>query len=216
MTRAEPGASRTAERLWARGFEPVVAPLIAITPIPQPAPDLSDVAALAFTSVNGVMAFAALTDTRDRRVFTVGDATAEAARQAGFQDVQSADGALPDLARLIETSRTDGDILLLTAREPSGDLAALTPNARVRMLAVYAASETGEAAPETVDAALLHSARAARALARLWPGLKTTLPVVALSDQVAAPMRGLTSPVVAAQPREADLLEALGNLPPPV
>ncbi|WP_284222549.1 uroporphyrinogen-III synthase, partial [Brevundimonas denitrificans] len=79
VTRAEPGASRTADRLTARGFDPVIAPLLAIRPIPQAPPDLTGIAALAFTSANGVAAFGALTPDRTRPVFTVGDATAQAA-----------------------------------------------------------------------------------------------------------------------------------------
>ena len=81
VTRAEPGASRTAARLGALGFEPVVAPLLTIRTL-TPVIDLSGVAALAFTSVNGVTAFAALNADRDKPVFAVGDATAEAAREA--------------------------------------------------------------------------------------------------------------------------------------
>ena len=80
---------------------PAVAPLLAIRPIPQPAPDLTGVAALAFTSANGVAAFAALTPDRSRPVFTVGDATAQAARAAGFARVESAGGDLDRLAALI-------------------------------------------------------------------------------------------------------------------
>lgn len=187
-----------------------------ITPIEQPEPDLSDVSALAFTSVNGVTAFAGLTRERDRPVFTVGEATAAAARHAGFGTVRSADGALADLARLLETSGVEGAVLAPVAREPAGNLAEMAPTVRVRPLAVYVASETGTAAPEEVDAVLLHSARSARALAGLWLRMTARPTVFALSDAVAEPMRSLTSPVVAAQPREADLLEALGNPAPRV
>lgn len=194
----------------------MVAPLIAVSPIVQPEPNLSDVAALAFTSVNGVAAFAALTAERDLPVFTVGDGTAAAARRFGFVEVRSADGALGDLARLLETNGIEGVVLAAVAREPAGDLAGLVPTVRVRPLAVYAASETGAAAPEDVDAVLLHSARSARALARLWRGMAARPAVFALSEAVAGPMRPLVSPVVAAQPREADLLEALGNPAPRV
>src|SRR5690606_27759634 len=81
VTRAEPGAGRTAERLAALGFEPMVVPLLAIRPLPCPPPDLTGMAALAFTGRNGVDAFAALTAERGLPVFAVGDATAERARR---------------------------------------------------------------------------------------------------------------------------------------
>ena len=101
-------------------------------------------------------------------------------------------------------------------RSPAGDLAALAPSVRVRALAVYAATETGAGAPPEIDAILLHSPRAARALAALWPRMAWRPRVICLSEAVAEPMRGLTPAVVAAQPRETDLLEALGNPAPRV
>jgi uroporphyrinogen-III synthase len=194
----------------------VVAPLISVAAIDQAEPDLSDVAALAFTSVNGATAFAALTARRELPVFAVGDATAAAAREAGFVQVVSADGALADLARLLEARGIAGVILAPMAREPAGDLAGMAPSLRVRPLAVYAASETGAEAPAEVDAVLLHSPRGARALAALWPTMAGRPRVFCLSEAVADPMRPLVSPVVAAQPRETDLLEALGNPAPRV
>ncbi|WP_392354638.1 hypothetical protein V8F63_04600 [Brevundimonas sp. LF-1] len=46
VTRAEPGAARTADRLTALGFEPVVVPLLTLAPCParstpRPRPTLS-------------------------------------------------------------------------------------------------------------------------------------------------------------------------------
>ena len=54
ITRAEPGAARTAARLRDIGLEPVVAPLLAIVNLTPPVPDLAPFTALAFTSINGV------------------------------------------------------------------------------------------------------------------------------------------------------------------
>ena len=144
ITRAQPGAARTAARLSALGFDPVVAPLLKIRALPQPAPDLTDVAALVFTSRNAVSAFASLTAARDRSVLTVGDATAEAARAAGFADVRSASGDLKALAQLIAADLppfVHGNVLLHpAAREPAGDLAALLgPSTPVRTLPIYEA-----------------------------------------------------------------------------
>ena len=87
ITRAEPGAARTAARLRDMGFEPIVAPLLAIEQLTPPVPDLATFAALAFTSVNGVAAFAALTPSRDCPVFAVGDATAQAAHTIGMATI---------------------------------------------------------------------------------------------------------------------------------
>lgn len=198
------------------GYEPVVASLLAIRPIPQAAPALADITALAFTSANGVIAFADLSDSRDRPVFTVGAATAGAARAAGFQNVTSADGAVADLGRLIDAAAPERVTLWPCALEPTGNLARLARRVPVRALAVYEAVETGAGPPDGVDAVLVQSPRAARALAGLWPDLPVRPLVVAQSSAVAEPLRPLTAPRIADRPTEDALLQALGNPPPAV
>ena len=218
ITRAEPGATRTAAHLEGLGFISVVVPLLAVSPIAQARPDLAGVAALAFTSRNGVAAFAALTPERGRPVFTVGDATAEAARAAGFAEVRSAAGALEALARMLTAEGPrDGVVLAPGALEPAGDLRALVDEAvALRRLPVYRARETGAAAPPEFDAVLVHSPRAGRALAALGPFAGQV--AVAISVAAAAPLSagsGLESRV-AAHPDEAALVAALGKPAPPV
>jgi uroporphyrinogen-III synthase len=82
ITRAQPGAEATARRVQALGFTALVDPLLAIRDL-TPTVDLTGVAALAFTSANGVEAFAKLTSVRDLPVFAVGEATAKAAARRG-------------------------------------------------------------------------------------------------------------------------------------
>src|ERR1700760_3247119 len=89
ITRAQPGADATAERVRLMGHEPIIAPLLAVKLAPGVDVSLSGVAALAFTSANGVRAFADLSGERAIRVFAVGAATAEAAKAAGFRLVLS-------------------------------------------------------------------------------------------------------------------------------
>jgi uroporphyrinogen-III synthase len=214
VTRGRPGAGRTAARLEQRGFEAVVAPLLAIRPLPPFEPDLDGVAALAFTSPNGVAAFAGLTSRRDLPVFAVGDATAAAARAAGWGETDSAGGAIGDLARLL-ADRAPGPVLAPGAREPAGDLPGLLRGkVEVRRLPVYEAVETGAAAPAGWDAVLVHSPRAGRALAAaLGPGGGRGRLAAAISEAAAAPLEGCAFAAlrVAAAPAEAALLEALGN-----
>ncbi|MBI2262555.1 MAG: uroporphyrinogen-III synthase [Caulobacterales bacterium] len=221
VTRAEPGASRTAARLEVLGFEPVVAPLLAIHPLPRPGPDLTGVAALAFTSRNGVAAFAALSDDRALPVFTVGDATAEAARAAGFVRVRSAAGAIDDLVRLLSAEAPAGGLVLAPgALEPAGDLPALlSGRVEVRALPVYKAVGTGAAAPAAFDAVLVHSPRGGRALAALLTvGGAVGRAAVAISEAAAAPLAAVAGLDirVAAHPDEAALFEALGKPAPRV
>lgn len=219
VTRTEPGASRTAARLTALGFTPMIAPVLEVRPIAQDAPDLSAYSALAFTSPNGVTAFTALTPERDLPVFAVGDATAERARQAGFAAVTSASGDLSDLAWRLAASAS-GRVLVPGAKQPAGDLDELLDGAvETVRLPVYEAVETRAAPPEGFDAVLLHSPRAARAVAATLgrEGGRDRL-AVAISAAAATPLAsaGFVQIRIAGQPTDAAVLEALGNPAPRV
>ena len=224
VTRASPGAEATAGRVTALGWTPLVDPLLAVRAL-SPAIDLTGVAALAFTSVNGVTAFVRLTPDRTHRVFAVGERTAAAARAAGFAQVVSADGDVEALARLItgEVAGPDGVILHPSALEPAGDL--LSPltaaGLKARRVAVYEtatrrpAEETLDAL-DALDAVLLHSPRAARVLADLLADRPTPrLRALCLSPAVAAPLEALRqagtlkSVVFAPRPDESALLRLL-------
>ena len=214
VTRAEPGASRTAARLRDMGFEPLIHPLLVVEHLTPPLPDLDRFAALAFTSANGVAAFAALAPRRDRPVFAVGGVTAQAARQAGFVAVRSADGDLNALARLIAAELSDAVLLAPQAETPAGDLdAALgVANARnvaVLPLSIYRTTSVRPLVPPVCDAILIHSPRAGQALASCM-----TRPAGAvyacISTAAAAPLIALgLAPTVSERPDEATLLAAL-------
>ncbi|WP_449252807.1 uroporphyrinogen-III synthase [Brevundimonas naejangsanensis] len=223
VTRAEPGAARTADRLTALGFTPIVVPLLTLAPLPgalDPAPDPAAVAVLALTSPNGVEAFAPLIPRfRDHPVFAVGDATAEAARAAGFVDVRSAAGDIHALARLIAAEAPPGPLLAPGAREPAGDLPALLPDRPVQRLPVYAAFETHTLTPEPFDAVMLHSPRAARALAADLPRAASSGRIaICISEAAATPLRpfDFTDIRIAAAPDEPSMLSALGKPAAPV
>ena len=223
VTRAEPGAARTADRLTALGFTPITAPLLTLEPLPgalDAAPAPATVAALALTSPNGVEAFAPLIPRfRHHPVFAVGDATAEAARAAGFTDVRSAAGDIHALARLIAAEAPLGPLLAPGAREPAGDLPALLPDRPVRRLPVYAAFETHTAAPEPFDAVMLHSPRAARALAADLPRAASSARIaICISEAAATPLHpfDFAEIRIAATPDEPGMLSALGKPAAPV
>lgn len=223
VTRAEPGAARTADRLTGLGFTPLVVPLLTLAPLPgalDAAPSPDAVAVLALTSPNGVEAFAPLIPRfRDHPVFAVGDATAEGARAAGFADVRSAAGDIHALARLIAAEAPPGPLLAPGAREPAGDLPALLPGRPVQRLPVYAAFETHAPAPDAFDAVMLHSPRAARALAADLPRDASSGRVaICISEAAAAPVRAFDFAEIriAAAPDEPAMLSALGKPPAPV
>jgi uroporphyrinogen-III synthase len=198
ITRAQPGADATAERVRALGHEALVAPLLAVRNIEDVQVDLAGVAALAFTSANGVRAFAEKSGDRSLKVFAVGAATAQAARKAGFRSVLSADGDVEALADGIGQRRTElkGAVLHPGAAEPAGDLAGALEKHGVeaRRLILYESAPvilSDEEAELLVaaDAVLLHSPRGAQALAKL---LKTRpapkLRALGLSKAVVRPL----------------------------
>ncbi len=226
VTRSRPGATATAAAVRARGHLPLTAPLVAVQPLDVAAPDLDGVAALAFTSAAGVRAFAALSPRRDRSVFAVGRATAAAARACGFADVRDADGSGRDLAAAVAAAAPGGGVLVPGAREPAFDLPAALRAAGVaaQALAVYATLPTPAPtrlrvllAAGRLDAVLLQSASAARALAALASedGAPTRPLLLALSP--ACLPAGTEWPSrTAAAPRERDLLALLPRLDRPV
>lgn len=214
ITRVQPGADRTAERLSVLGLTPVVAPVLILRSL-DVRPDLTGIQALAFTSRNAVKTFAERAPIPPLPVFAVGDATAASARKAGFADVRSAGGDIHALAALIRAEGAGLKILHPCAAEPAGDLAALVGDAaQVATVAVYEALETGAAPPEAWDAVLIHSPRAARALvATVAPEAASGRIAVTLSPAAAAPLTplGFAEIRVAKAPTEASLLAALGK-----
>ena len=224
ITRTQPGAGRTAERLRALGLTPVIAPLLTVELLSPSLPDLEQVAALVFTSPNGVDAYAALTPRRDHPVRTVGDATADAAKGIGFSNIRSASGDLTDLARLIAAEPPAGPILAAVAETPVGDLAEAVRLAgglaEITTASVYRSTPVPCSPPPAFDAVLVHSPRAGRLLVTLSePALAHA--VIACISAAAAPLtaQGL-SPALSNAPNEDALLktlqEALGNREQPV
>jgi uroporphyrinogen-III synthase len=212
ITRAEPGAGRTAGRLRALGHEPLVAPLLEVHPLPAVI-DLDGVAALAFTSANGVAAFAALSAERALPVFAVGAATAQAARDAGFARATSADGDVAALARRIAAAAPQGEVLAPGPREPAGDLVGdlAILGVKARAATLYETRPTGTPMPEGAEAVLVHSPKAALELARALERDAGRLQAYCISEAAAAPLATLPLArlAVAAQPDEASLLALL-------
>jgi uroporphyrinogen-III synthase len=221
ITRARPGAEVTAARVRERGFEPVVAPLLAVRAVGEGPIDLAGVGAIAFTSANAVAAFAARSNDRGLPVFAVGTATAAAAAAAGFAVALSADRDVGDLAAAIaaRTARLNGAVLHPAAAQPAGDLAGELARRGIaaRTVTVYeTVTAKLSAAVRThiagFHAVLVHSPKAARRLASiLHRAPAPALRVCCLSPAVAAPLRRLALPRLqaAALPNEDALLNLI-------
>lgn len=109
VTRPEPSAMRTAEKLRLMGHEPVVLPLArAVHDLPATRAALaSPHAAIAVTSAEAVRALKelgadAISPHHEDLLFAVGAASAEAARKLGFRKVAEGDGDGAALAAIID------------------------------------------------------------------------------------------------------------------
>ena len=180
ITRPIEDAKPLADALAERGIDVLIEPLLEISQFDNVEIDLQGVQALLFTSANGVRAFAALSPRRSLRVFAVGDGSAEAARRAGFDEVESARGDVEALAALVvDRLRPEDGILFhaagtVTAGDLKSRLEAL--GYQVRRAQLYDAKIATALSTETranltlggIDAVLLFSPRTARTFADLW------------------------------------------------
>lgn len=151
VTRPLPAAAETAARLAARGYRPVIAPLLTILPKPEALPPPASVQAVLVTSAHAVAHLPPAH--RALRLLAVGDATAAHARRAGHAEVLSAAADAARLAALAgETLDPGGPPLLLAVGEGQGTRLAAALRARgfhVLRRAVY----TTAAAPALPAAA---------------------------------------------------------------
>lgn len=122
VTRPAEQAGATAARLADAGIEPVLEPLLTIQPAAAGI-DLDGTQAVLLTSRNGARALAAATPLRGIPVAAVGDATAQAAREAGFSRVISASGSSADLVHLVGgLDAAKGRLVHVTGEVEAGDL----------------------------------------------------------------------------------------------
>jgi uroporphyrinogen-III synthase len=223
ITRAQPGADATAVRVRALGHEPYVAPLLAVTPQGRGPIPLDGIGALAFTSANGVRAFAARSPERSLRVFAVGEATAKLARATGFAEVLASDGDVAALAERIVAHRRDfaGEVLHPGAAEAAGDLEGLlqAEGITVRGLVVYRTDAEPfrldqVAALRGLHLALVHSPKGGAALADALQSFPAPhLRVLGISHAAIKPLADtpLAGKLAASQPTEAALLNLIGR-----
>ncbi len=110
VTRPREDAITTQNAFEAAGFETLSSPLLEITPLDFSLPDLASYQGLLFTSQAGVRFFKNSLQAPlppDIRFFTVGDQTAETAKQCGFDPVFSAQGTGADLVALVQSHTTN-------------------------------------------------------------------------------------------------------------
>ena len=204
LTRARAQAGAFAAQVRAKtALEPVIAPMQEMRDLPVEI-DLSGISALAFTSKNGVEAFARMSATR-LPAYCVGEATAERARALGFEAVAAA-GNADSLKELLP----ENGVLHLHGQHVRQKLGA-------RQQAVYeqvalplshaaqAMLEAGE-----IDAVALFSPRSAALFAKYLPEKSATKPVLyTLSAAVAKALPAGAEVRICAEPSAAAMLRLL-------
>jgi uroporphyrinogen-III synthase len=230
VTRPQADAERTTAVLRARGHDVLVAPLMRVEPI---AVNLDGKwSAVVITSANAPNAIAH-NSARDALIklpgYAVGRRSAEAAQQAGFTDVASANGDVHDLVRLIAArfEKNKAPVLYLAGEDRATDLLAeLSVRGIVaEMRVVYRAVTTPLPSPliealkaGEVDAVLHFSRRSAdnyvtgaRTAGISGPALAVRQ--LCLSEQVAEPLAGASRISIAVRPDEAALIDLLSARP---
>jgi uroporphyrinogen-III synthase len=206
VTRPEPDAQATLDRLAALGIDADSAPMLVRRDHDGPVPLPDAVAAIALTSTNALRALAAcrqMDDYMHLPVYAVGERTAGEAEALGFTRVKSAAGSLGDLAALILHERPAGTVFHPSGRHRAGDLArSLAPHGIVVESVELYDMEPVEALPETTrtrlagngyGACLFYSARTAETFAALVdpvlePSARSRIEMLCLSEAVAAPL----------------------------
>jgi len=204
VLRPEPGASATASRARKLGLDARTMSLFEVVPLSWTAPDPTDFDALVITSTNAVRhGGAALKRLMSLPVYAVGEATAAAARAAGFVVATTGEGGVRDMAL-----PSDQKLLHLSGRDHLPIDAATT-------IAVYEARPIQQ--PEGLDAldgcvAVVHSPRAGRRLGELVSE-RSGIAIAAISPAAAeACGDGWTSVDAAAEPTDSALLALAARL----
>lgn len=194
-------AAATLARIAEAGGEGTNLPLFTLEPLAWAAPDPAAFDALALTSVNAVrLAGAGLASFSGLAAWTVGEATAAAARAAGLQVAHT--GAADATALFAAMAEAGIARALWLAGE---DHRPPPPAPQLSIIKTY------RAAPRSIDPAplagamvLIHSPRAAARLAELvTPSLRAAIHLAAIS-QAAADAAGLGWAGIAVSPRPAD------------
>ncbi|MGI6856082.1 uroporphyrinogen-III synthase [Mesorhizobium sp. 1B3] len=230
VTRPQPGAAATADRLRGLGFDAIVLPLTEIRALPvEKPPSTETVDAVAVTSANALRHAppGLIADFRHKTCFAVGGETAAAARKAGFTDVVTGPGDAAGLVPIMLHALPAGaHVLHLCGRVRVGGLekGLSRGGLAITELEIYDAPLIPYA-PETIllqlgpgpfRAVLVHSARAASRLAELvaWPQVAPLFAETlffCLSSRIGAALAGIPQTKIfwAPAPEEAELLALL-------
>jgi uroporphyrinogen-III synthase len=207
LLRPEPGLSASAERAGELGLEVIACPLFRATAVEWRAPDPADYDALLLTSANAVrLGGPELAKLQDLPVHAVGEATAAAAREAGFR-VESIGGgnAVDLLAGLPRSER-----LLHVAGEDHRNIGDRPIDRRIVYRSAVIIDPQLPALQGVVAA--VHSPRAGQRLAELARSRKTTAIAAISAAAAAACGTGWERVEVSGEPNDNSLLALAASL----
>ena len=207
LLRPEPGLSASAERARALGLEVIAFPLFRVEPVAWQAPDPAEFDALLLTSANAVrLGGSELAKLRDLPVTAVGEATAAAARDAGFRVETIGSGNAVDLLAGLPRSLK----LLHVAGEDHRNIGDRPIERRIAYQA-EAIEDPGLPSLEGLVAAV-HSPRAGKRLAELT-AVRSETAIAAISKAAAEACGGGWERLdVAEQPNDKCLLALAARL----
>jgi uroporphyrinogen-III synthase len=236
VTRPESEARSVAEALTARGHDVLLAPMLRMASRQPPddfAERLAAAQAILLTSVNGARELAAATKVRGYRIIAVGDATAAAARQAGFTNVTSASGDSQALVKIASAQLTPaaGPLIHAGGTARAGDVAGALRAAgfTVEEVALYDMPAVDALPPDIVraiqdgrvDAVTFFSARTAQAFVKLAKeaGIALNLArtaAIAISPAALAGAEGVSwrTRIAARAPTQEGVIAALEAMTP--
>ncbi len=227
VTRPQPQAGKTAQKLIAMGHDVIVEPMLRFQPLTVDRDVAGDAKAIAVTSANAIEALAVnglVDQLQHLPLYTVGEATAKAAEISGFQNVFKAEGDVDSLGRLIASSGQRGPVFYPAAVDRSGDLAGQLKQQGIachlaevyQMAAVTGFSETTleQIHAGTVDCALFYSLRTIQIFLMITKLEKTTvflnsMKALCVSKRVAEQAGVFGEVLTAKTPSEDGLFELL-------
>lgn len=208
ITRTQPAAYESAEAWRAVGVDTLVFPLLRVEAVAHP--ELDDEIVLIFTSKNGVDHV----NCQGQRAVCVGDATAAHARDAGFKNVVSVDGASADVTRwVLENLPVSQRLCHVSGWHVRGsiteDLRAASYSAdRIK---VYRSRPTQAWPDRKFDRVALYSPMAAEVFAKNSMGRDLSeMTALCISKNTAKPLDGLglKDIIISKYPREDALIHA--------
>jgi uroporphyrinogen-III synthase len=209
VLRPEPGAGATVERARQRGLDAFAVPLFEIGPVEWSAPGAASFDGLLITSANALRASGdRLQGLRGLKVYAVGDATALAARDAGFDVAATGDAGVE---RLLSSIEADLRLLHLGGEERKEIRDA---RQEISSITVYRSRpiENPDLSGTAGAVALIHSPRAARRFAELASD-RCSIAIVAIGpDAAEAAGHGWQSVETAERPTDDALLALAARL----